>query len=195
MFNGTISHAGEKLTAGRDATLTAKNIRQDGASQINAARDIAANARDTLKTQGQMTAGQNLTVSSNTLTQDGKLLAKNSAQLNAGTLHNRGTVQGASLRVDSSTLSNSGSMLSGGNLAINTQDFTQSGSTGAKGKAEITASGKLSNTGSLVSDDVLEYIIKRVRAIPHVEIVRLGSRTPVVCPQRITPELCEMLKK
>ncbi|WBW60495.1 hemagglutinin repeat-containing protein [Klebsiella electrica] len=153
--SGTISHANEKLTAGRDATLTAKNIRQDGASQINAARDIAANARDTLKTQGQMTAGQNLTVSSNTLTQDGKLLAKNSAQLNAGTLHNRGTVQGASLRVDSSTLSNSGSMLSGGNLAINTQDFTQSGSTGAKGKAEITASGKLSNTGSLVSDDVL----------------------------------------
>jgi filamentous hemagglutinin len=50
-------------------------------------------------------------------------------------------VQGASLRVDSSTLSNSGSLLSGGNLAINTQDFTQSGSTGAKGKAEITASG------------------------------------------------------
>ncbi|WP_227521300.1 hemagglutinin repeat-containing protein [Raoultella sp. T31] len=153
--SGTISHANEKLTAGRDATLTAKNIRQDGASQINAARDIAANARDTLKTQGQMTAGQNLTVSSNTLTQDGKLLAKNSAQLNAGTLHNRGTVQGASLRVDSSTLSNSGSLLSGGNLTVNTQDFTQSGSTGAKGKAEITASGKLSNTGSLVSDDVL----------------------------------------
>ncbi|WIO44058.1 hemagglutinin repeat-containing protein [Klebsiella electrica] len=153
--SGTLAHANEKLTAGRDATLTAKNIRQDGASQINAARDIAANARDTLKTQGQMTSGQNLTVSSNTLTQDGKLLAKHSAQLNAGTLHNRGTVQGASLRVDSSTLSNSGSLLSGGNLAINTQDFTQSGSTGAKGKAEITASGKLSNTGSLVSDDVL----------------------------------------
>ena len=47
----------------------------------------------------------------------------------------------------------------------------------------------------MVNDDVLEYIIKRVRAIPHVEIVRLGSRTPVVCPQRITPELCAMLKK
>ena len=47
----------------------------------------------------------------------------------------------------------------------------------------------------MVSDEKLEYIIKRLRAIPHVEIVRLGSRTPVVCPQRITPELCEMLKK
>jgi len=47
----------------------------------------------------------------------------------------------------------------------------------------------------MVSDKKLEYIIQRLRAIPHVEIVRIGSRTPVVCPQRITPELCEMLKK
>ena len=47
----------------------------------------------------------------------------------------------------------------------------------------------------LVSDETLEYIIKKLRAIPHVEIVRIGSRTPVVLPQRITPELCEMLKK
>jgi lysine 2,3-aminomutase len=45
------------------------------------------------------------------------------------------------------------------------------------------------------SDDRLEYIISKLRAIPHVEIVRIGSRTPVVCPQRITPELCNMLKK
>jgi lysine 2,3-aminomutase len=47
----------------------------------------------------------------------------------------------------------------------------------------------------LLSDDKLEYIIKRLREIPHVEIVRLGSRTPVVLPQRITPELVDMLKK
>ena len=47
----------------------------------------------------------------------------------------------------------------------------------------------------LVSDEKLEYIISRLRAIPHVEIVRIGSRTPVVMPQRITPELCNMLKK
>ena len=47
----------------------------------------------------------------------------------------------------------------------------------------------------MISDEMLEYIISRLREIPHVEIVRLGSRTPVVCPQRITPELCAMLKK
>ena len=47
----------------------------------------------------------------------------------------------------------------------------------------------------MVSDTRLEYIIKRLRAIKHVEIIRIGSRTPVVCPQRITPELVNMLKK
>ena len=47
----------------------------------------------------------------------------------------------------------------------------------------------------VLSDEQLEEIIARVRAIDHVEIIRLGSRMPVVCPQRITPELCTMLKK
>ena len=47
----------------------------------------------------------------------------------------------------------------------------------------------------LLSDEKLESIISRLRAIPHVEIIRIGSRTPVVMPQRITPELCAMLKK
>lgn len=47
----------------------------------------------------------------------------------------------------------------------------------------------------LLSDDKLEYIISKLREIEHVEIVRIGSRTPVVLPQRITPQLCEMLKK
>jgi lysine 2,3-aminomutase len=47
----------------------------------------------------------------------------------------------------------------------------------------------------LVSDETLEYIISKLRAIPHVEIIRLGSRTPVVMPQRITDDLVNMLKK
>jgi len=46
-----------------------------------------------------------------------------------------------------------------------------------------------------VSDDKLEYIIKELRSIDHVEIVRLGSRVPVVMPQRITDDLVNMLKK
>lgn len=47
----------------------------------------------------------------------------------------------------------------------------------------------------MVSDKMLESIIQRLRAIPHVEIIRIGTRTPVVCPQRITDELVNMLKK
>lgn len=47
----------------------------------------------------------------------------------------------------------------------------------------------------MVSDAKLESIIKRLRDIPHVEIIRIGSRVPVVCPQRITPKLVEMLKQ
>jgi lysine 2,3-aminomutase len=47
----------------------------------------------------------------------------------------------------------------------------------------------------LVSDEILEYIIKKLREIDHVEIIRIGSRTPVVNPMRITPELVNMLKK
>lgn len=47
----------------------------------------------------------------------------------------------------------------------------------------------------MVSDSMLESIIQRLRAIPHVEIIRIGTRTPVVCPQRITDDLVNMLKK
>jgi lysine 2,3-aminomutase len=47
----------------------------------------------------------------------------------------------------------------------------------------------------LMSDDRLEYIIRKLREIPHVEIVRIGSRVPVVMPQRITDNLVNMLKK
>ncbi|EEM14117.1 MULTISPECIES: arginine 2,3-aminomutase [Bacillus] len=45
------------------------------------------------------------------------------------------------------------------------------------------------------SDRRLESILKRLRSIPHVEIIRFGSRYPVLLPQRITKEFCEMLEK
>jgi len=43
--------------------------------------------------------------------------------------------------------------------------------------------------------NVLERILFRLRAIPHVEVIRIGSRVPVFLPQRITPELTAMLAK
>ncbi len=47
----------------------------------------------------------------------------------------------------------------------------------------------------LLSDKKLDYLLGRLRAIPHVEFIRIGSRIPVFLPQRITPELCEIFKK
>ena len=47
----------------------------------------------------------------------------------------------------------------------------------------------------LYSNERLEPILARLRAIPHVEIIRIGSRTPVVLPQRITVALAEMLEQ
>ncbi len=47
----------------------------------------------------------------------------------------------------------------------------------------------------LLSDKKLDYLLGRLRAIPHVEFIRIGSRIPVFLPQRITPGLCEVLKK
>ena len=49
--------------------------------------------------------------------------------------------------------------------------------------------------GLLIGDDLIEHILKELRAIDHVEMVRFGSRAPVVMPQRITKELCDMLSK
>lgn len=47
----------------------------------------------------------------------------------------------------------------------------------------------------LFSDGKLEKILSRLRQIEHIEFLRIGSRVPIFLPQRITPELCEMLQK
>jgi lysine 2,3-aminomutase len=49
--------------------------------------------------------------------------------------------------------------------------------------------------GLLINDRILEYVLKSLRDIPHVEIIRIGTRAPVVFPQRITENLCTILKK
>lgn len=47
----------------------------------------------------------------------------------------------------------------------------------------------------MLSDDYLDWILTELRKIPHVQVVRIGTRMPVVLPYRITPELVAMLKK
>lgn len=47
----------------------------------------------------------------------------------------------------------------------------------------------------MFTDNELESLIKKIKAIPHVEIIRIGTRTPVTLPQRITSQLVSMLAK
>jgi lysine 2,3-aminomutase len=47
----------------------------------------------------------------------------------------------------------------------------------------------------MFSDDKLEWVLGRLRTIPHVDIIRIGTRTPVVLPMRITDELCDRLRR
>ncbi|MBX6331694.1 MAG: KamA family radical SAM protein [Gemmatimonadaceae bacterium] len=47
----------------------------------------------------------------------------------------------------------------------------------------------------MLSDRRIEYLLQKLREIPHVEIIRIGSRITSHLPERITPEFCEMVKK
>lgn len=47
----------------------------------------------------------------------------------------------------------------------------------------------------VLSDHRLEHILRQVRAVPHVQIIRIGTRTPCFLPHRITPALTDMLKR
>lgn len=47
----------------------------------------------------------------------------------------------------------------------------------------------------VVGESLLERVLKGLREIPHVYVIRIGSRIPPVCPMRITPELVTMIKK
>src|SRR6266850_444144 len=47
----------------------------------------------------------------------------------------------------------------------------------------------------LFSDEKLDQLLSRLRAIPHLEFLRIGTRIPIFLPQRITPQLCAILKK
>jgi len=47
----------------------------------------------------------------------------------------------------------------------------------------------------MLDDDALQYILSRLRKIGHVSLIRIGTRMPVTYPERVTPQLCGMLKQ
>ncbi len=61
-----------------------------------------------------------------------------------------------------------------------------------KGIREVILSGGDPLT---LSDSILDQVLSDIRKIDHVEIIRIGSRMPVVCPQRMTPQLLQVFRK
>jgi len=49
--------------------------------------------------------------------------------------------------------------------------------------------------GLFLSEGMLEHLLSNLRRIPHLEVIRIGTRVPVYLPQRITPQLVEMLRR
>ncbi|MEX2989886.1 hemagglutinin repeat-containing protein [Serratia fonticola] len=155
---GTLQMSSGKLTAGNDVSLRARDARVDSSSQIDAARHVDMTLFNSGMTQGQVTAGQNLTLSGASLVNSGTLAANGVIQSTLSHLGNSGTVQSqGNLSLSGQSLTNSGKILSGGALALTSQTLDQDGTLSAKGKADLTVSDTLRNGryGELLSDDSL----------------------------------------
>ncbi|MGL5385272.1 MAG: hemagglutinin repeat-containing protein [Enterobacterales bacterium] len=147
-----------KLTAGNDVSLRARDVLVDSTSQIDAARHIDMTLFNSGLTQGQVTAGQNLTLSGASLVNSGTLAANGAIYSTLANLGNSGTVQSlGNLSLSGQSLANSGKILSGGALSVSSQTLDQDGTLSAKGKADLTVSGTLRNGhyAELLSDDSL----------------------------------------
>ncbi|WP_420542994.1 hemagglutinin repeat-containing protein [Serratia odorifera] len=155
---GTLQMSSGKLISGNDVSLRARDARVDSSSQIDAARHVDMTLFNSGMTQGQVTAGQNLTLSGASLVNSGTLAANGAIQSTLSNLANSGTVQSqGNLSLSGQSLANGGRILSGGALALTSQTLDQDGTLSAKGKADLTVKDTLRNGryGELLSDDSL----------------------------------------
>ena len=154
--SGNITHAGEKLTAGRDVSLTAKHISQDAGSETDAARHISVKASDGAITSGRMTAGQNLSVSANTLTHNGALVAGNALTLESASQTLNGAINATGdIAVSGQTITSTmASQIQGQNLRITAKQADLKGTQAAKSTLSVTASEKLDHSGKSSAQSV-----------------------------------------
>ncbi|TNV16432.1 filamentous hemagglutinin N-terminal domain-containing protein, partial [Buttiauxella sp. B2] len=153
---GKLNVVNSSITAAKNLTLATLDLAVDQSSRGDAAQNITATLSGTGNTQGQLTAGQNLTLTGNTLTNSGQLAANGDAQISIDALTNNGTVQSQkNLTLTGRSLNNGGSLLSGDALTVDAQTFNQDGQLAAKGNAQVTASQALRNSGSLLSEGSL----------------------------------------
>ncbi|HGG9108906.1 hemagglutinin repeat-containing protein [Enterobacter cloacae] len=164
-LNGSVA-AGQQLTvkggaltqngnlSGADIVLSGQTLMQNG-GRTNASGSISLTTTGNTTLNGSTVAGTSLAVDARSLNNGGVLAAGMDATVNTDTFGNTGTVQGNSLKVTASDLTSTGSLKSNTTLDISARNAILKGDTGAKGRAIVTASGKLDNSGALISDDAL----------------------------------------
>lgn len=138
-----------------DISLSGQALTQESSSRTSASGNIALSTSGNTLLKGSTIAGKSLAMNTGNLINSGTLSAGTDATLKTGTFSNTGTVQGNSLDVSGTDITSSGTLKSASTLGINARNATLSGDTGAKGKTTVIASGKLDNSGALVSDDTL----------------------------------------
>lgn len=138
-----------------DISLSGQALTQESSSRTSASGNIALSTSGNTLLKGSTIAGKSLAINTGNLINSGTLSAGTDASLKTGTFSNTGTVQGNSLNVSGTDITSSGTLKSASTLGINAHNATLSGDTGAKGKTTVIASGKLDNSGALVSDDTL----------------------------------------
>lgn len=168
---GNITLKGSSVKAGQNVRLSGANLSVDNSSSGSAVDALQLSATSQLDNAGQLAAAKTLDIQAaqiansgslasngdvqvrtNTLQQNGKLLAQGKNTLAvSGQLTNRDEISGRSLNIHSGTLDNSGKLISTGDATITANRLNQDGIFSAQGNALFSVADTFSNSGNLVS--------------------------------------------
>ena len=168
---GSITLKGSSVKAGQNVSLSGANLSVDNSSSGSAVDALQLSATSQLDNAGQLAAAKTLDIQAaqitnrgslasngdvqvrtNTLQQNGKLLAQGKNTLAvSGQLTNRDEISGSSLNIQSGTLDNSGKLISTGDATITANRLNQDGIFSAQGNALFSVADTFSNSGNLVS--------------------------------------------
>lgn len=144
--SGQLQASGSQITSGQTVKMQSSRLTADNSTHIDAQRDVELTSSGDLALKGQLTAGQDVRLAGNTLSNQGNITASRNVLLHATTLDNNGKIQSQGNSVlDLSTLNNTGQLLSGGSLTVNAQTAALSGM--------VSATEDLTFTGSSLSLD------------------------------------------
>ncbi|MBU9854781.1 hemagglutinin repeat-containing protein [Rahnella bonaserana] len=125
---GKLTLSNTRLTAGKNLSLNAQDLTQDGSSSVNTARDISAQVAGTITNQGQLIAGNNAAISSGSLSNSGKIAAKGTTSISAvKALSNAAggdILSDEALIVSAENIRQNGTLSGKKSLAINGQSLT-----------------------------------------------------------------------